>query len=575
MLSLLLQASLLLGVSRIAFAQSTNVIDLGYCQVQGSVQDSTNMTVYYNVRYAAPPVGDLRWAKPQAPLQETTINNGSIGHSCPQAFPKNQGNVPLVLESSSEDCLVMNIFVPNAVTRNASVVVWLHGGGFVSGDKQFYAGDLVQRDPVIFIAANYRLGAFGWMAGSSFASQGGTPNLGLYDQRAILDWVQQYISKFGGDPQKVTVAGQSAGAASIMHHITARGGTVKPAFQQAILESPAFQPMWQTDVMEQNYQTFLSLVGCSDLACLRSKDTDTLQAANQAQVGASKVFGSFVFGPTIDGDYVPDFPAALLTSRQAVAMPMLLSTSAYESVGFANTSVTTEQQFEDTLTGFFNGAADVVTNMVSTLYPVPPTGLYQSQYDRLRILIQDTCFVCNIRALAAFIPSMSYVWQFDIGTAGHSGELFYLFPRLASFVGASVNYTAAALMQRQFVDFALLKTPGNVPSYREANVLQYNNSQITTIQDPNKNERCSFWVSALYDASASPVTTRSAAVMTVTPRGYVLATATSSSATARQSTAAGGAASTSATASTARSGAAAVAASLTAALMAAAVVACL
>jgi len=138
---------------------------------------------------------------------------------------------------TTEDCLFLDVMVPKSIFEGgnnkkkngtgAPVLVWVYGGGYTAGSKSGSgnpAGLLERsmthgRDGVIYVAMNYRLGALGWLAGPTFQEEG-TPNAALYDQRFALQWVQDQISKFGGDPNKVTVIGESAGGGSIMHQVT-------------------------------------------------------------------------------------------------------------------------------------------------------------------------------------------------------------------------------------------------------------------------------------------------------------------------------------------------------------------
>lgn len=124
----------------------------------------------------------------------------------------------------------------------APVMLWIYGGGYTAGEKSTYNGAGLlgaSQDGVIFVAINYRLGALGWSSGPSFQSSGGTANAGLHDQRFALEWVQKYIHLFGGDKDRVTVFGESAGGGSVMHQITAYGGEKGPVpFQAAIPQSP-------------------------------------------------------------------------------------------------------------------------------------------------------------------------------------------------------------------------------------------------------------------------------------------------------------------------------------------------
>lgn len=162
---------------------------------------------------------------------------------------------------------------------------------------------------------NYRLGAFGWLSGPSFEYAGGVANNGLYDQRLALQWVQDNIAKFGGDPNQVTVLGESAGAGSIMHQITAFGGRTTPVFQRAVLQSTAFAPIVSMHQEEGFYQDFLSKAGASSFEELQNLDYQTLQAANSYQIQNSS-YGTFTYGPVIDGVFAPQSPAQLLAKGQ-------------------------------------------------------------------------------------------------------------------------------------------------------------------------------------------------------------------------------------------------------------------
>jgi carboxylesterase type B len=220
-----------------------------------------------------------------------------------------------------------------AERRTAPVLLWLHGGGFTSGSK-VSAGSpagLIARSKlddeggVIVISINYRLGLFGWLAGDDV-----TANLGLYDQLQALKWVEQYISLFGGSPDKVTVMGESAGASSIVHHVTAFGGDNPLAFQSAIIQSPAFEFNIDLDatylqtMTEASSQTGETISTVDELKELNSEQ---LKSINQA-VTLDAAIGHFHYGPGRDGAYVPDYPQALLlqgkfNSNLKVDMPIV------------------------------------------------------------------------------------------------------------------------------------------------------------------------------------------------------------------------------------------------------------
>jgi carboxylesterase type B len=239
--------------------------------------------------------------------------------------------------NQAEDCLFLDIYVPTWVlepdAEKIPVIVWIYGGAYIFGGKNttfpvkdgppYNAYDgagprQFTENGVIWVTGNYRLGAYGFLAGEHM-EENAQPNAGLHDQRLLLDWVQKYIGQIGGDPAAVNVWGLSAGGGSILHHLTAYGGTKSetPLFHRAALWSTAFQ--WSYDragVLQETFDSFASAAGCSDsvntLQCLRGAENDTLQAANQKVVSARLDKGMFPFGPAVDGDLVPDLPAVLL-----------------------------------------------------------------------------------------------------------------------------------------------------------------------------------------------------------------------------------------------------------------------
>jgi carboxylesterase type B len=202
--------------------------------------------------------------------------------------------------------------VPGEAIRDTSlglpVVVWIYGGAYVFGSKDaleglglpFYDGSGLIHESgnnIIFVTMNYRVGALGFLAGTTMEKEG-LPNAGLWDQRAAFQWVQDYISLLGGDPKQVTAMGESAGAGSVLHHLVAEGGKLDPLFNKAILQSPAYGMIWdRAGTAEGVFQQFNSLAGCTtaSVACLRSLSSETLINASTALIAAT-LDGSFSVG---------------------------------------------------------------------------------------------------------------------------------------------------------------------------------------------------------------------------------------------------------------------------------------
>jgi len=294
---------------------------------------------------------------------------------------------------------------------------------------------------MIFVTFNYRLGAYGWLAGTSM-EKGATPNAALWDQRAVFQWVRDFISLVGGDPLKVTAMGESAGAGSLVHHLVAQGGKLDPLFQRAILLSPAFEPMWdRAGVLENTFQTFASLAGCGGkgLACLRSADAATLSRANEALM-KKQMPGSFAVGPATDGSFIRQLPVLeLATGNFWKIESLVLSHCAKEALLFVSGAVATNDQFNAFVGGIFPtyAASSNLTTKVTSFYP-PVTGYnskYKTQSERVEAFIRDSSFTCNIRYLnEALGDDRVYNMQFSVAPGWHGTDLFAVFynPKLTS-----------------------------------------------------------------------------------------------------------------------------------------------
>lgn len=215
------------------------VVDLGYAKHAPTIVNTTSSynisyATYANIRFAQPPVGDLRFRKPKTPPpNNATVQNGIYERNatdCLISIPPGLAIAPGVEGASwgSEDCLFLDVKIPEGA-RGAKLPVlhWLYGGGYIFGSKD-WAGDpagLFQTMPpgqkFITVSSNYRLGALGWMSSDGIDMD---KNTGLWDALAAIEWTKEYISFFGGDPDDITVIGESAGGGIIHHLLTAHGG---------------------------------------------------------------------------------------------------------------------------------------------------------------------------------------------------------------------------------------------------------------------------------------------------------------------------------------------------------------
>ena len=390
-------------------------------------------------------MGDLRFRAPLPPQgRNTTVDNGSVGRVCPQATPaweliaavfdpdylegkpfnlsatvaalaSESGAVPSIDPRTTEDCLFLDVVVPEKILESASnstnltpaapVLVWIYGGGFTAGDKTEYSpAGLIQASQVnntqgiIFVALNYRLGALGWLAGPTLQSDG-TANAGLYDQRLALQWVQDNIHTFGGDPNRVTVLGESAGGGSIMHQITAFGGLKGPApFQQAILQSPAFQNIASNLQQETTFDAFLSLLNVSTIEEARQLPSDALIKANIIQV-ANSSYGDYTFGPVVDGLFAPAIPGKLLLQGSYDhSLSLMLGHNADEGLIFTNPAIENNTSFNAYLLSSFPTISSSAASYIEdVLYPpIMPGTLgttgYADETGRVVLIISESTF---------------------------------------------------------------------------------------------------------------------------------------------------------------------------------------
>lgn len=237
--------------------------------------------------------------------------------------------------AEDEDCLFLDIYAPVDTLSGdwedkLPVVVSIFGGAYIFGGKEtvikteeqkwsLYDGQGIfdaTLGGVIWVVPNYRLGAYGWLAGDTVEHHG-SPNAALYDQRLVFQFVQAYIEQVYGDKDSVSAWGNSAGAGSIIHHLTAFQGNQAPLFSRAVLWSPAYQWAWdRKGALEKTYQSFAIAAGCGnrlgDLQCLRTVDDAKLKAANQEVVDNAVALGLFPFGPAVDGSWIKSLPAEQL-----------------------------------------------------------------------------------------------------------------------------------------------------------------------------------------------------------------------------------------------------------------------
>jgi para-nitrobenzyl esterase len=327
--------------------------------VRGTVNPIT--AAFLGIPYAEPPVGNLRWRPPVPGGHWTGVLDAALpGKHCPQTPAFADPN-------ASEACLFLNVYVPleEAESEHHSgdlpVMVWLYGGSNASGASEMYdPTPLVQTGHVIAITLNYRVGVLGFLAHPGLdAEDHAAANYGLQDQQLALKWVQTNIRKFGGDPQNVTIFGESAGGLNAFSHLVSPRSA--GLYHRAIIQSGAYQLNTPSlSASESLGVTFANAVGCSDqtAACLRATPVADLVAHGANAFNQS----------TVDGQVLPETPLAALTAGHINRVPVMQGANGHEGRFFVSPALT-EFGYQLTIFGIA-AATGKPADQIFTRYPL-------------------------------------------------------------------------------------------------------------------------------------------------------------------------------------------------------------
>ena len=309
--------------------------------VAGTHGSDASVAVFRGIPYAAPPVGNLRFAPPARPASWTGVRDATMfGANCPQNIVterKPWTHEFMAHGPVSEDCLFLNVWTPAVGARQKlPVYVYLHGGGFNegSGSIAVYDGEGLARKGVVVVTVNYRLGALGFLAHPELTRESphrASGNYGLLDQIAALQWVRDNIAAFGGDPARVTLGGQSAGAMSVISLIASP--LAKGLFQRAAIESGLLAPVG-TQLLadaEKEGEAFAAIKGASSLASLRAMPVGQLAARPAPPTaGGGPPPAALAFRPIVDGYVLRDAIDAVLAKGAQNDVPVLIGFNADE-----------------------------------------------------------------------------------------------------------------------------------------------------------------------------------------------------------------------------------------------------
>ncbi len=420
-------------------------------RLQGTV--GTQMIQYLGIPYAAPPEGSLRWTPPQPFGKWTGIFQAiKAGSDCPQIDPTDNSYV------GDENCLFINVYTPlgtkTVKPHGRAVMVWIHGGGLTKGAGIDYnPAPLVEQGDIIVVTFNYRLGTLGFLADPGLDAEGHLAgNYGLMDQQFALAWVQKNIAAFGGDPTRVTVAGESAGGLSVYSQLASP--LAAGLFQRAIAQSGAyvgFSPDYRAEIVSlataetTGYPPFVlsgaavaTAVGCvsGDTTCLRAAAAESFVAGE----------GQHAIVPIIDGTLLTQTPGDAFNSGDFNRVPVITGNNHDEYRYFVATDYT-QPVADSSYSALFGMVFQGLASSVETQYP--PSSLVPPPVDDTELKLSsagtDGIFVCPTRRATKGLAQYVTVWAYEFNDenapplviknlnfplgAYHSADVQYLFLR--------------------------------------------------------------------------------------------------------------------------------------------------
>ncbi|HYB99650.1 MAG TPA: carboxylesterase family protein [Candidatus Limnocylindrales bacterium] len=491
----------------------------------GTVEGHTagNVVEFLGIPFAAPPVGPLRF-RPPAPVPDFGhLNASSYSSACPQV------DGIIGTPSENEDCLYLNVWTPTLTPEEPRpVMVWIHGGGNVSGstgdfvpfppyesERLYDASALADAHDTVVVSINYRLGVFGFFAHADLAGEDPSfpyaGNQGLLDQVAALVWVRDNIASFGGDPDNVTIFGESAGSWDVCAHMISplSAGLFHRAISQSGGCSVGVASAEDADISANAIAAAAGCDGAPDeLACLRALPVADLLAAGPAGEASPSIGANL--GISIDGGMVPDHPRDLFDAGLFARVPYILGANSDEGTLFfvGSEPIETDEEYQAELLTRFADYADEI----ALLYPSDD---FASPQDALIRVVGDASLVCSTYDVAkrvaahknrtyfynfARVIPLPFVSLLDLG-AFHGAEIAYVFGSVPP--PTSYDQTLGRQIQEYWSRFAEKGKPKATkalgwPKFnaRSQKVLRLN-AQLNKL-DGFRRAQCEFW-SSVYD----------------------------------------------------------------------------
>ncbi|KAK7059761.1 carboxylic ester hydrolase [Favolaschia claudopus] len=434
--------------------------------LQGTQQDGLMM--FKGVRFGQSPTGNLRWAPPVAFTSSAAQNATTLGPSCVQQFPFavaaiNQRLFNTPPPPENEDCLFLNVWAPAPAGSGLPVVVWIYGGALAFGTAwiaEYDGASLASNQSVVVVTFNYRTNVFGFPESPDLPLA--QNNLGFLDQDLALQWVQQNIAKFGGDPSKVTIMGQSAGAASVAAAYVRHAPGTAP-FRGAIMLSGTVVSKNPTPTFT-SFNAMATALGCRQspgaarLACLRAVSASTIRTYTNG--ASSGTWTSLVDSVTVFSD-----PLQMIRNGQTSRVPFMLGHTQDDGTLFA----LNQNNLQAYLTANFGNL--VTANQVRALYA---SGLSDNAI--IADLIRDFVFLCPAELWGgagvgagianvyryAYGPVFADLQLFPNAGAWHSSEIPEIFGTYNSSTATAAEKTLSSTMQTIVGNFA--RNPAVAPA---------------------------------------------------------------------------------------------------------------
>lgn len=462
---------------------------------------------FLGIRYAQPPVGELRWQPPQ-PATTITRKADAFGPHCPQVAS------PFGTPSTSEDCLFLNVYKPlDTISRHSHypVMVWIHGGSLVLGESDDFNPAHLVKQGVIVVTINYRLGALGFLAHPSLDAEAHPGvNYGLLDQQAALKWVKGNIAGFGGDPRNVTMFGESAGGQSVLSNLVSPGA--RGLFARVINQSGAYSLILPTLAQaEAQGVAFATKAGCPDQSatCLRQLPVEVV-LANQTSTQDTTV---------ADGKVIPLSIDVALKSGKFPRVPIMTGSNHDEGRLF------TAQPFDlkgtpltaQGYTAFIKQELPSIADKALEQYPVSS---FPSPVLALAAFETDAAFSCNTARAGALTAPFVHVFEYEFKddnapelflppvsyayAAAHASELQFLFDGLGHLPVkpplTPAEQELAQTMVRYWTNFAKTGNPNGyrVPEWERigshrATILSLESDGARPLLNFSEEHKCDFW----------------------------------------------------------------------------------